>query len=88
MTGISAQYVDGLELRIAELERERTLLFEAIGNLTYHAEMWEVKARNGQKRIAELQAELATARADNATLAGLALDASNIFSYTEPPDAA
>ena len=48
--------------RIAELERERTLLFDAVGNLTYHAEMWEEKARNGRKRIAELETELAYLR--------------------------
>jgi hypothetical protein len=35
-------------------------------------------------RIADLEAQLAAAKAENATLAGLALDASNIFSYTDP----
>lgn len=35
------------------------------------------------EQIAELKAQLAAAQTDNATLANLALDASNIFSYTE-----
>ena len=38
-------------------------------------------------RIAELETQLAAANAEIATLASLALDASNIFSYSEPDTA-
>lgn len=41
--------------RLAELENDRTLMGDVIKHLTYHAEMWEVKARNGQQRLAELE---------------------------------
>jgi len=42
----------------------------------------EVAAKDA--RIERLLAELEAAHTENATLAGLVLDATNIFSYTEP----
>lgn len=39
-----------------------------------------------QEKVADLQAQIATLQLDNATIAGLAVDEQNIFSYSTSPD--
>lgn len=79
--GEDAWCLDCVKARIAELEAQNRELEAEI-------EEYDDATLNAPRRIAELEEKIAALQLDNATLAGLALDASNIFSYTEPGNAA
>lgn len=78
--------VERLEDLVTNLELEK-LSAETVANSIHQMQEKCIKALQAEvvakdARIERLQAELAAAKAENATLAGLALDATNIFSYT------
>ena len=74
------------DARIAELQEKIADLRAQVATLQIDVADWKVIAKEHEKIVTIAVQRYNEAKAENATLAGLALDGTNIFSYSTPPN--